>query len=239
MTSSKSRILFEKSGTYFIGLLLLAFLGFWNSYFSKLFIGHADYSFYFHVHAVLMVVWIILLIVQPLLIHRKKLHLHRLIGKTTYLIMPLLLMSVLLVLNSGMKNIPKDEISLIAFLAPIRDFMLLIVAFSIAIYHRHDIQIHSRAMIITGIVFIEPALFRFLGGMLFKDMGVVGPVIGIALMLAIIITLIIKERKEKSARWLFPSLLAVYIIAYTMLIFEIPLTFLDPAVKWFAALPLT
>lgn len=239
MTSVKSKILFEKSGTYFIGLLLLAFLGFWNSYFSKFFTGDIDYSFYFHVHAVLMVLWIILLIVQPLLIRRKKLHLHRLIGKTTYFIMPLLLISVLLVLNSGMNNIPKDEISFITFLPPVRDFILLLVAFSIAVYHRHTIQIHSRAMIITGIVFIEPALFRFLGGMLFKDMGVLAPVIGIVLILALLITLIIRERKEKSARWLFPSLLVVYTVAYIILIFEIPLTFLDPAVKWFAALPLT
>lgn len=239
MNTISPKIRFDKSGYYFTGLLVLVFLGFWNSYFSKFFIGKNDYSFYFHFHAAMMILWVILLIIQPLLVRKKRLALHRIFGKFTYFMMPLLLISVLMVLNSGMKKIPNNEIAFSTIVFPFRDFILLTVAFSIGIYYRKDIQIHSRAMIITGIVFIEPALFRFLGGMLFKKMGDVGALIGIVLILSLLITLIVIERKQKSGRWLFPSLLAIYIIVYSIVIFQVPLTFLDPFARWLARLPIT
>ena len=239
MPTTTLRIRFDKSGYYFIGLLVLAFLGFWNNYFSKFFVGHNDFSFYFHFHAAMMILWVVLLIVQPLLIRKKQVHLHKSIGKATYFIMPLLLTSVLLVLNNGLKNIPEKEISFNLVLFPFRDFILLAVAFCIAIYHRRNIQIHARAMIITGIVFIEPALFRFLNGMLLKGFGGAGGLVAMFLMLSLLITLIVMERNQKSGRWMFPSLLAIYVVAYCIGIFQIPITFLDPLTRWIAALPLT
>ncbi len=242
MTTTNSKIAFDKSGFYFIVLLILAFLGFWNSYFSKFFNGHNEYSFYFHFHATMMLLWVALLILQPFLIRKKKFRFHRLIGKVTYFTMPLLLASVLLVLNSGLRSIPINESNKITFnliLFPFRDIILLSTAFLIGVYNRHNVQIHARAMIITGIVFIEPALFRFLGGMVFKDSGSLGGFIGIGLIITLLITLIIMERNQKSGRWLFPSLLAIYLIAYSITIFEIQLTLLDPLVRWFAKLPLT
>lgn len=239
MATAKPKILFEKSGYYFIGLFVLAFLGFWNSYFSKFFTAQNDHSFYFHFHAVMMIIWVGLLILQPLLIRSKKFQLHRIIGKTTYIIMPLLLISVLLVLNSRMKSVPMNEVSFTGYLSPIRDIFLLTVTFSIGVYYRRNIHIHARAMIITGIIFIEPALFRFLSRMLFKDMGGTGVLMTIIIVLCLIGTLIFIERHQKKARWMFPSLLAIYFVGYIIIIFEIPLTFLDPFVKWFAALPLT
>ena len=153
--------------------------------------------------------------------------------------MPLLLISVLLVLNSKIRNSAANEITFNNFLVVFRDILLLSTAFSIGIYHRHNVQIHARAMIITGIVFIEPALSRFLSGMVFKNMGLLGGLVTIALILGLLITLIIMERKQKSGRWLFPSVLVIYIIAYIILIFEIPLTFLDPIPRWFAGISLT
>src|ERR1051325_3430348 len=89
---------FHTSGFYFIGLLALSFLGFWKSYFSKFFDGSMDYSGYFHFHAVMMLLWTAMLIAQPILIRKKKLNIHRLIGKASYVIMPMLLISVLLIL---------------------------------------------------------------------------------------------------------------------------------------------
>ena len=54
---------FGKSGYYFIGLFVLVLLGFWPSYFSKFIDGTADFNFYFHFHAVIATLWLILLIV--------------------------------------------------------------------------------------------------------------------------------------------------------------------------------
>jgi heme exporter protein D len=239
MQPTTAKIRFDKSGYYFIALMALAFAGFWKSYFSKFFDGTNDYNFYFHFHAAMMVLWVAILIVQPILIRKKKLAVHRIIGKVTYVLMPVMLLSVLLIMNSGMKQIPAEEITFANVLFPVRDFFLLATAFSIGVWYRHHVQIHARAMVITGIVFIEPALFRFLGGVVFKGMGPVGFFVGVFLILSLLITLIILERKQKSARWLFPAFLIIDVIVYLVLIFQVPLSFLDPMVKWFAKLPLT
>ena len=67
------KIRFEKSGYYFIGLVVLVILGFWPTYLSKYFDGTANFNFYFHFHALMASLWILLLIVQPVLIKKKKL----------------------------------------------------------------------------------------------------------------------------------------------------------------------
>ncbi|MCG2613718.1 hypothetical protein LZZ85_05480 [Terrimonas sp. NA20] len=233
-----AKIRFDRSGYYFIALMALAIAGFWPSYFSRFFNGTNDYNFYFHFHAVMMVLWVVALIIQPLLIRKKKLAVHRLIGKFTYLLMPVMLISVLLIMNSGLKKVPEEERSFSAVIFPVRDFFLLAIAFSIGVWHRRNVQIHARAMIITGIVFIEPALFRLLG-QIFRGMAPAGFLVGVFLILSLLITLIIMERRLKSGRWLFPAFLIIDVIVYLLLIFGVSLSFLDPIVKWFAKLPLT
>jgi hypothetical protein len=59
-----------------------------------------------------------MLITQPILIRKKKLVLHKLIGKASYAVMPLLLISVLLILNAGLKAVPIEEITFTAILFP-------------------------------------------------------------------------------------------------------------------------
>jgi hypothetical protein len=57
---------------------------------------------------------------------------------------------------------------------------------------------------------------------------------------AVIIYLIYLERKQASARWVFPFVLALYVIAHGMVISEIVyLPFWREFVTWFAGLPLT
>jgi uncharacterized membrane protein YozB (DUF420 family) len=85
---------FEVSGYYFIALAALALLGFWPTYFSKFFDGTADFKFYFHFHATVITLWVASLITQPILIRRKQLKWHRLIGKFSYILIPLIIVSV-------------------------------------------------------------------------------------------------------------------------------------------------
>jgi hypothetical protein len=239
MNISVPKLRFDKSGYYFIGLLALVLLGFWKTYFSRFFSGPNNYNFYFHFHAAMMLLWVAMLITQPLLIRKKKMRQHRLVGKASYILMPVLLLSVLLVLNSGLKTIPEAELNFSTILFPFRDFFLLAIAFIIAIVYRHNLQIHARAMIITGIVFLEPALFRFLGRLVFQGAPLWAFYTGVSLMVSVLVTLIIMERNQKSARWLFPALLVVDAIVYSMMMFGVDLSGMNPLVKWLASLPLT
>lgn len=44
----------------------------------------------------------------------------------------------------------------------LKDLVIIGVMFTIAMVNRRNMQIHARAMIATGIVFIEPTLGRFI-----------------------------------------------------------------------------
>lgn len=225
MVSVKTR--FDKSGYYFIGLIALALLGFWKSYFSVFFTN--DYAFYFHFHAAMISLWVIMLIVQPILIRKGKLHAHRIIGKLSYIVMPLLLLSILLMNNFIGKLFP-GEADFMRVLG--RGFIPLSVLFIIAIWRRHNVNIHARAMISTGIFFIEPALIRFLFG--FHIPPPTAFYITMVVTVVVLIALIIIERNQKSGRWVFPLTLCMYLI-----VGNVTVRALNPFTEWVIQLPLT
>ena len=237
-----SKIRFDKSGYYFIGLIVLALLGFWPSYFSNFFDVTKKYSFYFHFHATMMSLWILTLIVQPILIRKKKLKLHKFIGKLTYLLMPLLFLSVILLTHYRIQDhvLMVNNVKLYGphLIVPFKDLLILGTAYIIAIVYRHDINIHARAMVATGIVFIEPSLIRFIKYALIKD-GSIAYFCTIGFVYSLLIGLMILERKQKKGRWVFPLILGLYIIVHSILIFKVRIGVWETFAKWFADLPLT
>jgi hypothetical protein len=115
--------------------------------------------------------------------------------------------------------------------------LILGVAYFIAIRYRQTVELHARGMIATGIVFIEPALSR----LLFNLMGD-GPwlyPITIVLIYSLLIFLIIRERKQKKGRWVFPLVLGLYVVVHAVLLLNIRIPVWVQFSKWFASLPLT
>lgn len=241
MTTITRKIRFDKSGYYFIGLIGLVLLGFWPSYFSKFVNGTENYPFYFHFHATMMALWILLLIVQPILIRKKKLTIHKLLGRLTYILMPLLFSSIILLthyqIQQHVQIVNGEKFYGPHLIIPFKDILILGTAYIIAIAYRHNVNIHARAMVGTGIVFIEPALARFLIN-LTKDVNI-GYYFTIGILYSILIGLIILERKQKSGRWLFPLILGLYIFAHSLILFQIDFGAWETFAKWFAGLPLT
>lgn len=233
------KIRFEKSGYYFIGLVAMVFLGFWPTYFSKFYDGTANFNFYFHFHALMMSLWILSLIIQPILIRKRKLSIHRLIGKLSYVLMPLLFTSVILLKHYRIGGHITEGLGANLWLQT-KDLVIIGIMYCIAIKYRHNVQIHARAMIATGIVFIEPALARFLINSVFpKEYSMQAFLITIVLVYALLISLMIIERKQKTGRWIFPLVLILYIIFHSLYLFKISTPAWDAFAKWFVELPLT
>ncbi|WP_445731468.1 hypothetical protein [Mariniflexile sp.] len=233
------KIQFEKSGYYFIGLLVLVLLGFWPSYFSKYMDGTANFNMYFHFHAVMASLWVVILITQPILIRKKKLAIHRSIGKLSYIILPLFFISVILLKHYRIGGQITENLGASLWLQT-KDVVIIGIMYSIAIRHRHNVQIHARAMIATGIVFIEPTLGRFIILTILPEPDFfLGLAITVAIMYALIVSLIFIERKQKSGRWVFPTLLILFIIFHYLIFFQISFPLWDAFAKWFALLPIT
>jgi hypothetical protein len=232
----KSKIRFDAAGYYLLGVLMLVFLGFWPSYFAKFFDGSLNYSGYFHFHAIIVLLWMAVLITQPILIRNKKFAIHRTIGKSTYVLFPLIIISVVLLSHSQSQiNEVKNPMGLfITF----KDLITLSVAYAIAIRYRKNIEIHARGMIATGIIFIEPALARFSG----RNLDIMTNFHGfpylftMLFMYVVLVILIIAERKRKSGRWVFPLMLGLLILVQSIWLFQIQI---GPWIKfqeWFISL---
>ncbi len=233
MSTPKS-LQFENAGYFLAGLLILVFLGFWNSYFSKFFVHSEGLNFYFHFHAVIAFLWISMVIVQPILIKKKKFKLHRQIGKSSYVLISLVFISVLLLVHSR-HSLDEDYLGF-KLLVPFKDLIILGTAYFIAMRYRKNVSVHARAMIATGIVFIEPSLLRVIRN--YFDVG--APYLVTALVVyALLITLMIIERKQKNGRWVFPLIFLLYLAVHSILFFGIRIGILDSFAKWFIGLPLT
>ena len=77
-------------------ILLIVLWGFHRTY-TVFFPSFEGFLFVQHFHGFMMLLWLVLLIVQPLLIARRKHHLHRLVGSASYVIAPLIMLSIFLV----------------------------------------------------------------------------------------------------------------------------------------------
>lgn len=228
----------DKSGLYFIGLVLFVFLGFWPSYFAKFFDGSANFNFYFHFHALMAGSWVTLLVIQPILIKIKKLALHKLIGKLSYVLLPLFPISVILLKHSriGGEISPKMGARL---WIQVKDLVIIGIMYAIAIINKKTFLIHARVMVAIGIVFIEPSLGRFIDWAFFPEGGIVGYMVTIGLVYSLLITLIIIERKQAKGRWIFPLVFVLYLLFHWLLLFQISFPIWDAFVKWFFLLTLT
>ena len=95
-----NKILFPGLAWLLLLLIPITFWGFYPSYFAKLF----NMQLVYHAHAFFMILWVAIAITQPFLIRQKKTKLHKAIGKTSYLIMPMLFISSYIVIRHTYYN---------------------------------------------------------------------------------------------------------------------------------------
>jgi len=78
---------------FFVAIFIITNLGFYKTYLIH-FPTFKGFAAVYHIHGMLSMAWILMLIGQAYLIRAKKYDLHRLVGKFSYVIMPLFLASV-------------------------------------------------------------------------------------------------------------------------------------------------
>lgn len=152
------------------GLLvtLLAFIGFWPTYFGPLLAGTLAKAQVIHVHAVVMVVWLALLMTQVALAATGRIRQHMQVGKWVFA-WGLVVIVVGLVLSfnifAGYVTAGEMAVGQRRMFAFLRD-MVFFTPFLIAgwIYRRRP-EIHKRLMLTAATILLLPAVSRmtFLG----------------------------------------------------------------------------
>lgn len=149
---------------FFILIYLVVIWGFYRTYLMH-FPDFKGFQTVQHFHGFAMSTWLLILIVQPLLIANGKTSLHHLIGRISYLVAPIVVLSVFMVTGMSFHNtLARDgreaALSIIALQTP------LLFAFSVfyilAILNRKFTPAHMRYMIGTALLMIGPGLGRAL-----------------------------------------------------------------------------
>jgi hypothetical protein len=198
------------AGITYAALLLLTLIAFWPSYIS---VPMKEYGMWFHLHAVAATLWLLILIVQPITIHSGRRDLHRCIGLASLVLMPILPISILGVAHTAMQGATGPEFDIHAYL--FYDSVVLgtifVASYVMAIINRHNIAVHSRYMVCTGLTLIDPVADR-LAERTFYDPEFNYKMFTYGLICLILIVLIWRERGARSGRHVFPIMLAAFFI---------------------------
>lgn len=140
---------YENAGYFMLLLFPLTFAGFYASYFSQVPNFNANIRLAHHFHGIVATLWLVLLVTQSFLMRYKKVALHRVVGKLSYVVFALLIVSFFPLLR-------RDDVNFFA----LADMTGLVIFYTLGIVHKKEPGKHMRYMIAVALVFIDPALGR-------------------------------------------------------------------------------
>ena len=136
--------------------------GFYQVYTSQ-FPNFVDKTVTIHVHGIVLMMWMVLLIVQPLLISTGKTKLHRTIGQVSWVLGPVVIFMLFLVgRNSFIRHsgtVPEKEM-LQDIVLDMRGWVSFAIFWALAMIYRKEPAAHMRYMIATGLIGIGPGVGR-------------------------------------------------------------------------------
>ena len=188
-------------GYFFLLLIPLIYAGFYKSYFQS-FPFAKNIHVFEHLHAFIASIWVLILIVQPFLILNNKTAIHRKVGKLSYIVFPLLIVSFV---PQIVKIIRTEDMANLFF--PLGDGVLLIAFYSLAIYNRKTTSKHMRYMIASALVLLGPT-WGLIGGSLLGMSDLLTQNIQYAIIYSILAGLTLYDIRNKKNY--FPYLLAIF-----------------------------
>ena len=201
-------------GYFFIGVLFVTILGFYKTYFIK-FPNFDGFTSAHHFHGAVAIIWILMLIVQPFLIRANKLNIHRLVGKLSYLIMPLFVISLFFVVKAGYERNIKtltEEKTLAAMTNGIPEMVFMTLLFGLGMYYKNKTAFHLRFLSSTGIIILGPGLGRFLGVTLHLPFPII-IILMISLTAGIALVWLIMDIRQKKSAFPMATLLIICFVA--------------------------
>lgn len=212
--------LYRNAFYWMIALLAILLIGFWPSYFSRL---TEPMHVTLHLHSIAMLAWVLLLIAQSWLIRNRKLSQHRVLGKVSFLIAPLVVITGIWVNFHFQGRVEEPLATGVQAIFWFGFFLPLLFAFLYvqAIRHRRNMNLHARYMVLTALVFLIPGLGRALDNIL-EPFGLWTPTF-LQLMgftLGIALWLMIQDWRRQKPWWpqfVFSVLWAINIALYVLL----------------------
>ncbi|MEM9920676.1 MAG: hypothetical protein AAF990_21440 [Bacteroidota bacterium] len=153
-------------GHFMTLLIALVFFAFFKTYFNAIPGLSSMLEILIHSHAFFMITWVLLLIVQPILILYKKNKLHKLLGKITYGVFPMVILTsigmMFHVYHRGIINglAIADNLKNLLFPVVCGIMMVLFFGLSIRDIKNKNIGGHMRYMVALAIILLDQTITR-------------------------------------------------------------------------------
>ena len=214
--------LYRDSAPYLLLFFLLVIPAFWPSYWAPAF----ERDWHVHLHGAALFLWAAMLIVQPWLIRTGRVRLHRQLGKFSYVLAPIVVLSTLILAHYRLQSARSyDQVYFLWVQLGL--IALFAVAYAQAIRHRRSAGIHARYMVCTVLAMFDPIVAR----LLFNIWGIDIPTVQLctyAMIDAILLALWLRDARRGNGILVFPRMLAAY------LVIELPTFALPQTAAWAA-----
>jgi hypothetical protein len=158
---------YKNTGYFFLILVVLVAFGFYKPYFALFPDFNRSFNTIVHIHATALLLWVVLLVVQPLLIRNNKFAAHRSLGKFTYFLVPVIIISSVFVIkkqyNEAIELKMTSRESFRTLLIPISEIFFFSFFYLLAIINKRNVALHMRYIICSALVLITPSLARVTG----------------------------------------------------------------------------
>jgi hypothetical protein len=151
------RSIFERSHIFFLVFFVTVSAAFWLTYITRVF---DQENYRMHLHGITLFLWCFMLITQPLLIKKKMNVVHRWIGRFSYVLVPVLVLTTFDLLRYRVKSQPALDYAFVALV--FNALIVFVILYGLAIYYRKKPTIHARYMLCTIFPFFTPATDRII-----------------------------------------------------------------------------
>lgn len=202
---------------FFALIMIVSFAGFYSSYWSK-FPRLGEFKNLIHVHFAAFSCWLFLIVIQPILIMKKKFKLHSQLGRFSYLLAPILVLTIILLTKEKFirefDKLPSDA-EMTAFIAFV-DISSFSIFYLIAMFKKSNVRWHVAFIIAATLMVLNPGLSRLLN-QISMGLGMLAAVLIPFLVPGIV--LIIEKIKYKRAILKSPYFLIILIWTVEILLF--------------------
>jgi hypothetical protein len=215
---SATSLPFKWAGAVYALLFALALVAFWPGYLA---VPKEEMGAWMHLHAVSATLWMFILIAQPCAIHSGRRRLHRWLGRSSLVVMPVVLVSLIGLAHDTLQGATGQVFGVQAFFLYVRLvlFIVLVVPYVMALINRRNVAIHARYMVATGLALVDPVVAR-IAFRTMRDQQFNYQFLTFGLICATLVLLIWLERRAQSGRHVFPVMLAMYVVLGLPLVFE-------------------
>ena len=209
---------------YFALLIPVTIFGFWTTFFSILDNLPDKVTPLIHVHAMVLFLWLFMLIAQAWFIRTKRFRPHRWVGRSSYVIAPVIILLGLATLHEALNRTPGgvpiegpegSRLNVLGF----GQMLAFGISWGLAIVYRKHTPQHVRFIISTAFAIATAVVFRvfiswvpgFVGHI---DASVAGNCFVLSLLLLVLIAVDWRKGMKRSAFWVVTTVLSVMHLGY-------------------------